>query len=71
MGIPSQDLIRVFDKFYRIQRPEGVTGSGLGLSISKGIVEAHQGTIEALQREGGGTILRVELPVFEIQDEAT
>jgi len=63
VGIPSDDLLRVFDKFYRVQRPESVSGTGLGLSISKGIVEAHGGTVRALNREGGGTILEVALPL--------
>ncbi len=62
-GIPSEDLSRVFDKFYRVQRPESVSGTGLGLSISKGIVEAHGGEVRALNREGGGAILEVELPL--------
>lgn len=63
VGIPSDDLFRVFDKFYRVQRPESVSGTGLGLSISKGIVEAHGGEVHAMNREGGGTILEVELPL--------
>jgi two-component system sensor histidine kinase KdpD len=63
VGIPPEDLARVFDKFYRVQRPESVGGTGLGLSISKGIVEAHHGSIGARGREGGGAILSVELPL--------
>ncbi|MBK7449858.1 MAG: hypothetical protein IPJ47_10665 [Anaerolineales bacterium] len=63
VGIPSDDLSRIFDKFYRVQRPESVSGTGLGLSISKGIVEAHGGDVRAKNREGGGTILEVELPL--------
>jgi two-component system sensor histidine kinase KdpD len=55
IGIPPEDLERVFDKFYRVQRPESVNGTGLGLAICKGIVEAHGGTIQALNRPGGGT----------------
>ena len=62
-GIPSEDLVRIFDKFYRVQRPENVSGTGLGLSISKGIVEVHHGTIYANAREGGGTIITIELPL--------
>jgi two-component system sensor histidine kinase KdpD len=62
-GIPPEDLTRIFDKFYRVQRPESVSGTGLGLSISKGIVETHGGRIFASNREGGGTILTVELPL--------
>ena len=63
VGIPSDDLNRVFDKFYRVQRPESVSGTGLGLSISKGIVETHGGGIRAINREGNGTILEIELPL--------
>ena len=62
-GIPPEDLTRIFDKFYRVQRPESISGTGLGLSISKGIVEAHNGNIQALGREGGGTIIQIELPL--------
>ena len=36
IGIPPEDLERVFDKFYRVQRPESVSGTGLGLAIAKG-----------------------------------
>jgi len=63
VGIPSEDLSRVFDKFYRVQRPESVSGTGLGLSISKGIVEAHYGRIYASARDSGGTIIHIELPL--------
>lgn len=69
VGIPSDDLSRIFDKFYRVQRPENVNGTGLGLSISKGIVEAHHGTIYARRRDGGGTIVNVEMPLNGKQKE--
>jgi two-component system sensor histidine kinase KdpD len=62
IGIPSTDLERVFDKFYRVERPESVRGTGLGLTICKGIVESHGGTIRANNRPGGGTIISVTLP---------
>ncbi len=65
IGIPTEDLERVFDKFYRVQRPEQVTGTGLGLAICKGIVEAHGGRIHAENRPGGGTIMTIELPYTE------
>jgi two-component system sensor histidine kinase KdpD len=61
-GIPPEDLTRIFDKFYRVQRPESVSGTGLGLSISKGIVEAHGGQIYANRRDGGGTVITIDLP---------
>jgi len=65
IGIPAQDLSRVFDKFYRVQRPENVVGTGLGLFISKGIIEAHGGHIIAENRQGGGTVIKITLPVAE------
>jgi two-component system, OmpR family, sensor histidine kinase KdpD len=70
VGIPSQDLMRVFDKFYRIQSPDNVAGTGLGLSICKGIIEAHGGRIAAENRPGGGTIIRLILPEAE-PDQST
>jgi two-component system sensor histidine kinase KdpD len=63
VGIPTEDLSRIFDKFYRVQRPESVSGTGLGLSISKGIVEVHGGSIRARNRDGGGTVIEIDLPI--------
>lgn len=63
VGVPTDDLVRIFDKLYRVQRPENVTGTGLGLSISKGIVEAHGGTIRAMNNQPNGTIIEIELPL--------
>jgi two-component system sensor histidine kinase KdpD len=65
IGIPRGDLERVFDKFYRVQRPQQVTGTGLGLAICRGIVEAHGGRIWAEERSGGGTCLHMTLPATE------
>lgn len=65
VGIPRQDLKRVFDKFYRVQRPDSVSGTGLGLAICKGIIEAHGGFIVAENRPGGGTIMTFALPLQE------
>jgi two-component system sensor histidine kinase KdpD len=65
IGIPAQDREKVFDKFYRVERPEQVTGTGLGLAICRGIVEAHGGRIWAESPETGGTCITVALPVGE------
>jgi two-component system, OmpR family, sensor histidine kinase KdpD len=62
-GLPSGDEGKVFDKFYRGIR--SVTGSGLGLAICRGLVEAHGGRIDAVNRPGGGAIFRFTLPVKE------
>ncbi|HET6846517.1 MAG TPA: sensor histidine kinase KdpD [Anaerolineales bacterium] len=63
MGIPEEDLDKVFGKFYRVQRPEQITGTGLGLAICKGMVEAHGGRIWAEPRNGKGTRMTIALPV--------
>jgi two-component system, OmpR family, sensor histidine kinase KdpD len=63
VGIPPEDLTRIFDKFYRVQRPDNINGTGLGLAICKGIVDAHGGFISAENRTGGGTIFTIALPV--------
>jgi two-component system sensor histidine kinase KdpD len=62
-GIPVDNLERIFDKFYRVQRPDNVSGTGLGLSICKGIVEAHNGSIQAENRRGGGAIFTIRVPL--------
>lgn len=64
-GIPPADLERVFDKFYRVEgrTTERPTGSGLGLAVSKGLVEAHGGHIWAENCEGGGSAFRFTLPL--------
>jgi two-component system sensor histidine kinase KdpD len=71
VGIPADDLERVFDKFYRVQRPGQVSGTGLGLSICKGIVEAHGGRIWAENRDGGGTVVTVALLLRALDEGVT
>ena len=66
-GIPQADKERVFDKFYRVlgtqRNAATIPGSGLGLAVSKGLVEAHGGHIWVEDRPGGGSIFRFTLPV--------
>jgi two-component system phosphate regulon sensor histidine kinase PhoR len=66
VGIPSEELPKIFDKFYRVKSPKTrqVIGTGLGLAIVKGIVEAHQGTIEVESIVDKGTTFRILLPVI-------
>ncbi|TMD68346.1 MAG: two-component system sensor histidine kinase KdbD, partial [Chloroflexi bacterium] len=72
-AIPPADLARIFDKFYRVihgQHPGGYPmGSGLGLAVCKGLVEAHGGRIWAELRDSGGLIVFVELPLGEQEHE--
>lgn len=66
-GIPAADLHKVFTKFYR--RSEGrPTGSGLGLWISRGLVEAHNGHLVAESNPGQGTVFRFTLPLIEPEE---
>jgi len=51
--VQEEHLERIFDKFYRVTAADRVTGAGLGLSICKGIVEAHGGHIRAENLTGG------------------
>ena len=61
-GVPAGEEERIFGKFYRVKVPETTGGTGLGLSIARGIIEAHQGTISASNRQQGGLLLRITLP---------
>ncbi len=66
VGIPSEELSKIWDKFYRVKHPETrqVMGTGLGLAITKGIVEAHQGNIDVESAPGHGTTFRILLPLM-------
>jgi len=64
-GVPEEDTTRIFDKFYRVQRSSDETGTGLGLPISKGIVEAHGGRIWAANQAGAGAAFTIVLPIVE------
>jgi two-component system sensor histidine kinase MprB len=61
-GIAPEDLLHVFDRFYRARSARGVPGSGLGLSIVRQVAESHGGTVQAESRADGGTLMRLRLP---------
>lgn len=67
IGIPKQAMANLFTKFYRVHGGlnSGSTGTGLGLFISKSIIERHGGTISVESEEGTGSTFTVTLPVLD------
>jgi two-component system, OmpR family, sensor histidine kinase KdpD len=61
-GFPESELLSVFNKFYR-GKDAIAGGTGLGLSIVKGFVEAHHGTVIAENRQNGGALFTIRIPV--------
>ena len=66
-GIPKESLLKVFDRFYTYRPNDKTFGnnSGLGLSICKQIIETHSGSIIAGNKENGGAIFTVTLPLVK------
>lgn len=64
-GIPSRDLPRIFERFYRVDRARarGTGGTGLGLSIARHVAQQHGGRIDVESELGEGSTFRVVLPV--------
>jgi signal transduction histidine kinase len=64
IGIPEQEIDRIFERFYRTEksRSRQTGGAGIGLTIVKSIVEAHGGTVEVSSKEGDGSIFMIRIP---------
>jgi signal transduction histidine kinase len=61
-GIPAEHAHRIFERFYRVVQKDGPTGAGLGLAISREIVQAHGGRIW-FTSDGGGSVFSFSMPV--------
>lgn len=70
-GIPPEYAQRVFDKFFRLPREKAQSGAGLGLTIAKEIIDAHQGTIGFRPRNGGGSEFSFTVPVAPLSRRPT
>ncbi len=66
-GIPKQDQIRLFEKFYRVKQrgTEKIKGSGLGLAIVRSIAERHGGRAWCISQQGKGCTFAISLPVYQ------
>jgi two-component system phosphate regulon sensor histidine kinase PhoR len=64
-GIPREDIDRMFERFYKVDRARSSGGTGLGLSIAKHTVEAHKGQIWAESTEGQGSTFYFSLPIAD------
>lgn len=71
VGIPRNNVTKIFDRFYRVDkaRSRNLGGTGLGLAIAKEIIVLHGGNIWATSVEGKGTTINFTLPLDEEEDE--
>jgi signal transduction histidine kinase len=66
IGIPSEDLDHIFDRFYRADNVKGMAGTGIGLHMSHRIVTLHGGSIDVISSEGVGSTFTIRLPVASV-----
>ncbi len=71
IGLPAGEEERIFEQFHRGANAVSTAGTGLGLSLVKNVVEAHEGRVEAVNRPDGGSVFRLYFPVHtEDKDRA-
>jgi signal transduction histidine kinase len=70
IGIEQADLPRLFERFYRAKNARSQPGMGLGLSIARGIIEQHRGTISVESTPGQGSRFIISLPLLNAEHGA-
>lgn len=65
VGIPREGLEHVFERFYRAEIDKEETGTGIGLSLTKNLIELHHGTINVSSEVGKGTAFTIEFPIYQ------
>ena len=65
IGIPTRDLERIFERFYRVDRARSrdTGGTGLGLAIVRHVAQAHGGDVTVESREGEGSMFTLQVPI--------
>lgn len=63
IGIPKSEISNIFEPFYRGANTKNIRGHGIGLSMVKGIIKLHRGTLQLVSEEGEGTVVSVNLPL--------
>ncbi|EAE7734113.1 cell wall metabolism sensor histidine kinase WalK [Listeria monocytogenes] len=71
LGVPDEDLVNVFDRFFRVDkaRSREMGGTGLGLAIAREVIEAHGGRIWAERNKTKGTIIKFTLPYSDLPED--
>jgi two-component system sensor histidine kinase SenX3 len=72
LGIPSRDLDRVFERFYRVDRARSrdTGGTGLGLAIVRHVANNHGGEVSVTSIEGEGSTFALKIPKFIVQNQS-
>ena len=66
IGIPPEEIGRIWDRLYRGDKSRSQRGLGLGLSLVKAVIQAHHGRVEAAANPGGGSVFSVYLPLVSV-----